>query len=478
MSGRTFISQPEQIFKSEAYDDTVAYGVGLETGSLNLQDDLNALRSQVKRLIWTGGSGSWYDAVTSSIAGNTQIRGVNLLNDSLYSLEQHRLIFRAQLIDTNVNVIPGQNYVILSVSGTTAPTSPVAVGSTSVLTGTIVANVTGAIGVWSNEIVSGSSKITPKNLVIVRDASTTDPIADLGNDVFGLLQVSSTTVDGDSLNDTTKRAQISFVTEISGVLVPTTPSAIGGKTINYEYPKRVELVNLPEDAFLSDHVFLDIPVGSLTLTGYALLTDVTLQRAINNQGSTPVVLGTNVFINNNGFSWSFVDGPNGRVLLQVSNASFSATSNNISLVSSGNMSFMDSGSFQSTWAGQPILFSSGTSDWNNFMSYFGPSATLLNSLVALSASISSSASSHRIYRAGVTQKITAGTNVTFGSNIDAQLGSYAGKNFNTDVDTFLNGVLLWPGITNDVYPGTSAATGDLKFNATLRSGSTITLVVR
>jgi hypothetical protein len=91
-----------------------------------------------------------------------------------------------------------------------------------------------------------------------------------------------------------------------------------------------------------------------------------------------------------------------------------------------------------------------------------------------------SASTRTVSRASVTQRVPAGTNVTFGSNLDASLANYTGKNFSTNVDVFLNGRFLWPGILSsscDVYPGDSPASGDLKFTDDLMSGSVVSLIV-
>ena len=65
MASRTFIRQDKQVRPSEAYDDTVPHGVALETDAENLQDDVNALRSQIRRIL---GEDNWYDAPVVSLA--------------------------------------------------------------------------------------------------------------------------------------------------------------------------------------------------------------------------------------------------------------------------------------------------------------------------------------------------------------------------------------------------------------------------
>jgi hypothetical protein len=480
MAGRTFISQPEQIFSTEQYDDTLSPGITLQTSSSNLEFDLNALRSQVRKIIWADVTGSWYSQLTTSSFG-TPSRGINSLNEDLADLEQHRLIVRTQKISASVVVPALANWVTLSVTGSTAPSiapgTSVAIGNTS-QTGSVVAFAT--INTWSGAVVSGSSPISPKNLCVIRDAGNGEKVQDSLNgnrDVYGLFQVASTSANGNAIDDSTNQVQISFVVEVSGSLLPASVSSIQNKLINYSYPTRYALDNLPEDIFLGNHVFIDIPFASLNTGSNVTLNDITLQRAINNQGSLPVWLSGSTTVDLNEFDWKFTD--NDRTIVNFSTASILLNSNKIDLYSSGTLSFADSGSFTSSYGGQPILFSSGTSEWNGFYTYFGPSATILSAFTALSQSISSSVK-RTIERAGVTDKVNAGVNITFPTNLDVQLQSYAGKDFLNDVNVYLNGVLLNPALTvgaGDVYPGTNPATGDLKFEQKLRSGSIITLEI-
>lgn len=57
---RTLARQPTQVGKTDTYVDTLPFGPTLETGAVNLQDDLNSLRSQIKRLMGPF-AGSWTD---------------------------------------------------------------------------------------------------------------------------------------------------------------------------------------------------------------------------------------------------------------------------------------------------------------------------------------------------------------------------------------------------------------------------------
>jgi len=57
---RTRVRQAEQTKPSQAYDDTLPPGTTLESVA-HLEADLNAIRSQLKRIIYDGDVGNWYD---------------------------------------------------------------------------------------------------------------------------------------------------------------------------------------------------------------------------------------------------------------------------------------------------------------------------------------------------------------------------------------------------------------------------------
>lgn len=451
MAGRTFISQPSQIFGTEEFDDTLDFGVGLETGSVNLQFDMNALRSQVKRILWTGLSGSWYDDVTPTTGPQ---RGLNLISSDLADLESKRIIFRAQKIVSGVVVPAGQNYVALSVSGSTAPNNFASVGETN-QTGSIVAELTsGSFDSHSLLVVTGTTDISPKNLVLIRDAGDGSVVQDAvsgSRDVYGLLQVEFGTPDGGDFDDVDQRVQISFVVEESGSLVPASVDAVAGGMFNYSYPIRTTLETLPDDALLSNHIFLDVPAESIQISGNALLSDITLDRALDNQGATPATQATDINIEiASGSSWRYYDeagtglyseitsdfsgqgsaarfttdnfiysGVNAAQFhqgLQVYDDQFPnkiiyvntepgeiGSSEELGIVSgdgfdltlSGglNLRFHDSGSLESVYNGNGILFSSGTTQWDNFATRFGVDETILGAFITLSSSIDSLSSS-------------------------------------------------------------------------------------
>jgi hypothetical protein len=537
---RTFVDQPTQIFNSDTYNDALLVGDGLQTGSLSLEDDLNALRTQIRQLLWAGMTGSWYDMVTqvSGGYGIVPARGVNTLGSDLADLEQHRFLFRRQNL-TQVNIATGSNFALLSVSLGTAPASPAVVGLEPYATGTLVA-LAGTYGAFSIEQVSGSSAITPKNLVIVRDAWTHSTLTTSlggGQEIFGLMQAEPGVATGNTFDDVSNRTQISFIYEkmINGTssLAPVPASDIGGRTINYAYISRTDLKDLPEDAYLSNNIFIDIP-QPITGGSVVTLADITLQRAIDNQGATVVVdtTGTNIqlaagtswtFLSGTQQMWSLFAGPtytemivsatlatfvndavsfksgitvgtgsNNPIDIGASNPGvissalslFLQPSVNLSLNPGGNLQFNDqygTGALSSS-----INFSNSIAEWDQFGALFGAGTSILGAFDALSSSIYTAVSGalHRKRaQAGTTgaQFINPNVNVTYPTNLDAPLLSYVGRDFAKDLNIYLNGILLVPGTSagnaNDVYPGTSAATGDLKFPMKIRSGSVITMEV-
>jgi hypothetical protein len=76
-------------------------------------------------------------------------------------------------------------------------------------------------------------------------------------------------------------------------------------------------------------------------------------------------------------------------------------------------------------------------------------------------------------QATLTANVTAGNDVngpSYANNTDVDLAPFDQVTFTSDVDVYLNGELLRnaAGATEDVYPGTSAAQGDLMFTFNLK----------
>lgn len=344
---QTRLRQPEQIHESDTFDDTLAAGATLQSASVSLQDDLNALRSQAKRIL---GEAAWYAALSG--------RSLSGLSTDLADIEGKKLLFRTQLL-TDISVTAAQNWELLSVAASEAPSEVAAVALTQV--GAVVAQsaLSGAgFNVAELTELAGQNAVSPKNLVTVRDSTTGQLVQSSGRDVFGLLQYESTGADGAAFDDTSagNRVKISFVRLTSGLsdLEACPVADIAGKTINYAYVRRINLDAVPEDSFVTSSTFVDFTATT------------------------------------------------GR-------------SKTVAVVTAAN--------------------------------------------------------------------IPADTNVTGAGgspNIDAQLGDYSTLTFLTGVDVYLNGELMRNGANaaanNDVYPGTTPANGDLKFEFNLKINDVITMI--
>lgn len=504
---RTKVRQDTQVWHSSIYTDTVSNGTAMETGALNIEDDLNNLRSQVNRILDHSLGGNWYDA---------PVRGLSSLDTDLSAVEDAKRLVRVAVL-TDIAVPASQNYVVLVVGDSEAPTQVAAVALTQ--DGAVSAHsALNGGGYLAHELteIAGVNAISPKNLCVVRDASNGQKIQSSGRDVFALLQLESTGSDGAAFNDTIARAKLSFVRMNAGLddLEACPVADIENKSINYTYVKRTTFSAVLEQEYLGDNsVFID-QVGSV---------DVTRANAYSNQGSTPVDLTSNATLDleGAGLVWSIRDdleaplfsitegsaGGTSTVTINAATDVFdvNAVSNDfaagVTVASSGQAItigvtpgviasdtaedlivrgtaelYLDDGNQTgSTWAQTDgIKLSDTTGEWDAFEAAFGGEVSLLSALVTAKNS-----AARFKYTAVVTSNIAADTNVTGAGgspNISAQLGDYSGVGtFVDDVDVYLNGELLLNGAdasaNNDVYPGDSAANGDLKFEFALKGGS-------
>lgn len=78
------IRQKEQVRKTISYIDTLSPGeVDLQTNSTDLEYDLNAIRSQIKRILDSTGGGDWFDDIP--IVDLSQ-KGLKQLSEAISSL--------------------------------------------------------------------------------------------------------------------------------------------------------------------------------------------------------------------------------------------------------------------------------------------------------------------------------------------------------------------------------------------------------
>jgi hypothetical protein len=507
---RTFLRQDTQIRNSDTYNDAIAPAeAAFETNPTNIETDLNNLRSANKNL---KGTTNWYDTPT---------RDVETLNTDLADMETKKFFCPVQVL-TNVTVGGSDNYVVLSVAGVEAPTDVIAIALTQL--GAVTALLPGGSGTHSLNEIASTSAIRPKNIVTIRDSTTKDAITSGGFQVYGLLQAESVAVDGDAFDDTTKQGQISFVRNDGSDDLEACPAAdIQGKTIEYMYAKRVTLDTIPEDCSFPLAQFAD-QVASV---------DVTLDNAIDSQGTTVATQGTNIDIKQAaGVEWAWQDQNDADILnitegsggsdtelaigsvvdlydndaIDVDFASgikaasgttqinvgvtagqidsagalklLSASGGDLTIESVGDVIFVDENYAGSTYD-TPFNLSDASSEWDLFETNYGE-VSLLN---AINQSFSAAASFNKTCST-VNSTETQDTDIggtSGGANLDDQIHDISGGSFLNDHDVFLNGDLLRGAAvlnTHDYYPGTSLALGQLKFDFTVKANDELCVISR
>jgi hypothetical protein len=511
MGSRTFLRQATQIRNSTSYDDTLAAGSTLQSSSENIEMDLNALRSQMKRAI---GDTAWHTDIATI---NGKKRAIKDLNTDLDELEEQRVLARvANLTDIAVPAL--QNFVVLSVGDDEAPTQVAAVGASAV--GAVVAQSDGygaAFEAHELDEVAGTNAIDPKNLCLVRDSTTGQPVQSDGKDVFALLQFESTGSDGDAFDDVSEgsRAKLSFVIMNAGLddLVACPVGDIAGKTVNYSYVRRLKFDDMPEEYWLNGHTFTD----------HTTQVDVTRQRAYNNQGTTPVELANNADLDlGASIEWTIRDAANADLLQVIEGSSGStstvkvaadvdmldinaavvdvasgvkantsgtrpihvgvndgvieSTAGDLRMFATGEMFLDDGNQTGSTWAQTSgIKLSDTTAEWDSFETEFGEV-----SLLAAIVSAKNSSTVTKTY-AVVNTTVNENSDVSLADgNIDVALPDLSIGSFANDYDVYLNGQLLRSGANsgadNDYYPG-SAGT-KLKFEFKVHAGDVLCVVAR
>lgn len=496
MASVTRSDQENQVWFSDTYTDNIAAGqANLETPSTDLQFDLNAVRSQIHRIWDATMGGNWYDDASTV---NSKKRSLLQLNTNLDTVEIKPFLF-PDIVLTDVTVPAAQAFVVLSVAGAEAPTQTAAVGAVNT-EGAVVAFDAGFPGASTVE-VAGPNALSPLNLCAIRDAATGEPIiSSNGKEIFGLLQ-SESNVDGHTFDDVNARVQISFVEEnAAGTdLIQTAAADIATKTINYQYVRRLEYLNLPEWAFLF-RVFED-QVGG---------TDVTRQRAYDNQAAAPVDVTTNSILDleGAGLTWEIRDDLEQRLFALIEgsaggtsevqiatdvdtfnvDAQVNDFANGMTVDSAGSdiaigvtaghvettgaavdlhlqggreIFFDDANQVGSGWVQTDgIKLSETQQEWIDFKTAFGE-VSLLNAIEQAATATSRC----KAYAAVSAADIAAGTLIEGpggpgAQNITADLCDYRTLTWVTDVDVYVNGKFQWNGVNlaaaKDNYPSVVA----------------------
>lgn len=407
--------------------------------------------------------------------------------------------------------------VILALAEVPSQTT-VAIGAVTTL-GTVAA-YNADFGAATLDEVTGGNALEPKNLMLIVDASSGDPILSAARQIWGLFQSESNT-DGSTMTGTTpNRAMITFVRPNATFdNLELCPSAdICGKDVQYATRERVRLEDLNEDDFLKGAI-VDVGSGSGT---------VTRQVAYNNQGATPVDQITNATLDleGAGLEWAIRDDLEA-ILFRIIEGSAGGTSKvavendvdefdvdavisdflnglkvdtgaagttiNIGVTANqidsggaltvatggagdlkldsvgGEILFDDVNRTGSTWAAAQVKLSETTAEWDNYETEFGE-VSIFNALVQASAKAA------RVKGQAILQNnvaVDTDVDATASGNLDVDLPDYSGVGtFVDDCDVYLNGELLRNGANaaanEDVYPGTTPANGMLKFEFALQ----------
>jgi len=516
----SLLQQETQIRRSlvaDILDNVAPSEANFETNPVSLLDDLNNIRSQLNNLLQDQ-AGSWFDdlIVPSTLETGIQ-RGVNDLNTALHAVEKKRVLRDVHsLVDVTVGA--GNNFVILG-TGELPTQTTAAVGAVTTL-GTVVAAHGGTFGTHALSEVSGPNAISPLNLMLIVDGASRDPILSGGRQVYGLLQGESGLVDGGTITDTTTtRVQISFVrlTATGDDLEAVPVADIENAVINYCTRERVRLEDLSEFDFLTGAI-VDLPAGSV----------VTRQVGYDNQGTTPVDLLTNATLDleGAGLVWAIRDDLEATLFSIVEGSAGGTSQVNIAadvdefdidavVVDFLNGITVDSGSTgidigattagviqrasdlrvsatgageliledsnminEGTWTGPGVKVSETTAEVAAYETTFGGEVSLFNALVQ-----AYNAAHRRRVFAIVTADLAEDVDVSGpanDNNLDTNLGDLSGGTFVDDYDVYHNGQYLKLDAadagTGDVYPGTSLANGQLRFNRKLKTGDILAVV--
>lgn len=184
------LRQESQVRNSDTYDDTLAAGVGLETpAGSSIEGDLNALRSQVRRIIRT--AGDWYETVLDSF--------------DLRAIHDKMLAFRAPLFSGAEFTLGGTVAGVL-VDATMFAGNLLAVGASSTTNGGYLAadgganfTVAGTLGTPDTANILDSAGVLLNRVRIIDSATNEEPKTVADETIFGLLQVVQGTADGTAI---------------------------------------------------------------------------------------------------------------------------------------------------------------------------------------------------------------------------------------------------------------------------------------
>lgn len=464
-----------------AWDDTKAPGSTLQSSAVDLEDTVESIISQLQNML---GETKWYDTPADTInnlEGRATLEGKNILK-------------RKQLL-VDVAVTGGNSFVLLGAGEFPSEVKAIA---TSVK-GAVTAQLAGSVGSHDLAEIAGPNALQPKNLVAVRDGTTGDEITSAGRTVWGLLQVGSSGTDGTAFAASgAEQGQISFVrpnaTYDDFELCPS--ADIGGKTINYSYVIRNDLNSMPESAFLPESLFADAPAAAAVsmdgaYDGGSIVdvddTDVEFRLTDTKEFSVTDLTGAAKILRVQALSGGDeveINGlldMNGDIDGGVNKAEFNSvqignvagqidrTAGDLILktITSGDVRLesVDDVIFKTVRQTTDLPLDDATAGPISALPG-GPHASIAAAIKHAIETGSSFVLGVYVHSGGV---VLAGTNVPgVTSPVDYTSPHSFDMNTPANVDTFIifNGRVLYGGnasVNNDVYPGTTPASGDLKF---------------
>lgn len=253
---RTNLPPEEQVRNILVYDDQVAAGSSMETTNGTLENNIQAVLSQINRGlngIVTGNN--WYvDPPTPTGFEGASVRGTIDLNQDLHDLERKRVLRLAPMVGVDVPD-PGVAQVVILGAGDLPTTTTAAIGSVTTL-GTVVATATVFGTASAADVVAGANALEPRNLLVLTDATTGRLVtrASDSRQVFGLFQ-SESAVDGSTITVTTpNRVQISFVVHnaTNDGLELIAAGDMDGIAFDYAYVERLAFEDVPEEAWIGN----------------------------------------------------------------------------------------------------------------------------------------------------------------------------------------------------------------------------------
>lgn len=198
---------------------------------------------------------------------------------------------------------------VVALTGAYKPDKAIAIATTN--KGAVTAQLAGAIGSADLTEIAGANALRPENLVAVFDGDTGDPIVDAEDRrIYGLLQVGSAATDGNAFGDSgDDQGQITFVVpnDTYSDLQIADGANIGGVNLVYDYTWREAAADLPAVYWRADIAGSDPQPG----------VTVSLDSAYNG-GVFMEVDGSNVDIRlAEDKSWVFRAGAGGNAIMTV-----------------------------------------------------------------------------------------------------------------------------------------------------------------